>query len=122
MISLHTQSVNVNRLDLLKVLVENREKHVQEFNDACTGYQQAMLDTLAKAIKDVKKGSVAELDIHLPKPASHEDEYTQVIEMLEVSVDDVINLSSDAFLAYYKDKWGWSAGFKALASTYSGRV
>ena len=122
MISLHSQSVNVNRKDLLQVLIANRELHVKEFNEAIAGYQQAMLDVLTKAVKDVKKGLIAELNIRLAKPASHADEYTQVIEMLEVSVDEVINLSSDAFQAYYKDKWGWSAGFKALASTYSGAI
>lgn len=122
MISLHSQSVNVNRAELLKVLIANRDQHVKEFNEAIAGYQQAMLDVLAKAVKDVKKGLITELNIRLPKPSSHEEDYSQVIEMLEVSVDEVINLSSDAFQAYYKDKWGWSAGFKALASTYSGAI
>lgn len=120
MISLHSQSVNVNRKDLLQVLIANRELHVKEFSEAIDGYQQAMLDVLAQTTKNVKKGLIAELNLRLAKPASHEDDYTQVIEMLEVSVDEVINLSSDAFQAYYKDKWNWSAGFKALASTYSG--
>jgi hypothetical protein len=122
MISLHQQSVNVNRVALLGALRKNREAHITAFQEAVDGYQEAMLETLRNTTKKVKRGEVKELNVRLPAPVSHEKDYTQVIEMLELSVDENINLSSDAFQAYFKDKWAWSEGFHALASSYSGKM
>lgn len=114
------QSVNVDRIELLTKLKENREKHVAEFNAAVGAYQQAMIDKLQDVLKQVKKGKVEELHVRLPKPTSYEDSYTDIIEMLEMSVDKTINLDRSSFKSYVKDEWGWSSGFKSLTGAYIG--
>lgn len=122
MLNLRNKSVNVNRISLLETLKQNREIHVREFDAAEGGYQQAMLDKLADTVKKVKKGEVKELSISLPRPRSYEKEYTETIEMLEMSVDENINLDAESFRAYFKDEWAWSSGFKTLVASYSGAV
>ena len=122
MLNLRNKSVNVNRSQLLQTLKKNREIHVKEFAAAEAGYQQAMIDELQKTLKKVKKGEVKELHVSLSRPRSYEKEYTETIEMLEMSVDENINLDAESFRAYFKDEWSWSNGFKTLAAAYSGAV
>ena len=122
MMNLRNKSVNVNRIQLIEILKVNREKHAIEFQASINGYQQAMIDFLQKTLKEIRKGKVKELSISLARPRSYEKDYTEAIEMLEVSVDDNINLDSESFRAYFKDEWQWSNGFKSLVASYSGAM
>lgn len=122
MLNLRNKSVNVNRLQLLETLRTNREKHIKEFNSAEAGYQEAMIEKLQETLKLVKKGKVKELNVALSRPRSYEKDYTETIEMLELSVDENINLDSESFRAYFKDEWSWSTGFKTLVASYSGAL
>jgi hypothetical protein len=117
--SANGNSVNVDRLELLEILKKNREKHVAEYNLAVAGYPAAMIKELQDQIKAVKKGTVKELHLRLPRPTSYEENYTEVIEMLEMSVDKTIHLDRSGFKSYIKDEWGWSGAFKAMSSSYS---
>ena len=119
MFSSNRQSVNVNRQNLLAVMKENRTKHIKDYNDAVEGFQDAMIDLLKLTLSKAKRGELKYLSVSLAAPQSHEQEYTDAIEMLEVSVDEVINLDTDMFKAYYKDQWAWSRGFNELVGTYS---
>lgn len=120
MITLNSQSVNVDRIRLLETLKKNREAHIKEYNEAMAAYKPAMLAALNQEIENVNSGKTKELRLSLPLPCSHENSYTNVIDMLEYSVDETINLSSDAFKAYVKDEWNWSGSFKGLVSSYVG--
>lgn len=122
MFSTHKQSVNVDRVGLLDVLRANRSKHVQDYKDAVEGFQEAMIELLEETLVKAKNGELKSLSVALAEPKSHEQEYTDAIEMLEVSVDAVINLDSDMFKAYYKDQWPWSRGFNDLVGTYSNKL
>lgn len=119
MFNSHKQSVNVRRLDLIDVLKTNRTTHIASYNDAVEGFQEKMIDVLKETLKKAKRGELKYLSVSLQAPQTHEQEYADAIEMLEVSVDDVINLDSDMFKAYYKDQWAWSRGFNELVGTYS---
>lgn len=118
MISLNSQSVNVNRIELLEYLRKNREKHILEYQQAVDCYQDAMVNALKKKLKEVRSGKATELSLSLPRPQSYESNYNNVIEMLELSVDENINLDSGAFKAYIKDEWNWSNSFKTLVGSY----
>ncbi len=119
MFNSNRQSVNVKRLDLIEVLKKNRTKHIADYNEAVEGFQEKMIELLKATLKKARKGELKYLSVALQAPQTHEQEYTDAIEMLEVSVDDVINLDSDMFKSYYKDQWSWSRGFNELVGTYS---
>lgn len=46
-------------------------------------------------------------------PVSHEEQYEEVIQMLEMSVENEITLSKHEFQSYVQDKWV-SASEKSL--------
>lgn len=115
-----SRSINVDRIQLIGILKTNLEKHKTEFKAASDGYQTAMLNELKRVTKLVKQGKVKHLSVNLPAPSSHEQDYVEVIEMLEMSVDANIQLDTSAFRSYVKDEWNWSSNFKSLAASYSG--
>lgn len=77
-----------------------------------------MADSQDKVVK-LSDAEILNLRITIPTaPVNHEDEYIEVIEMLEMSVDQHINLSVDLFKAYVKNQWGWTNSFKSLVGSY----
>ena len=116
--TLHSQTINVNRKNLILVLHENRKKHVAMFNEAVEGFQQAMVDKLKEVLAQAIAGKLKKLQLHLPEPISHEKEYTEAIEMLEFSVDDTIELDKNMFRAYVKDEWDWKHTFESVSNSY----
>jgi hypothetical protein len=122
MINIHRQSVNVSRKELLAKLKENLAVHQKDYEEACVGYktllERSLVEFLTKC-KSLNEDGVLKLQIPNPsKPVSHEKEYREIIDMMEVSVDDVINLDSESFKAYFKNEWAWSGSFNATATMY----
>lgn len=122
-ISMHNRSVNVSRLELLAKLKENLEQHRKEYQEALAEFRQRLLDDLKLAHKKVSKVEdvmdLQNFSFNLPFPQNHEDDYVDVIEMLEMSVDETINLDSQAFKAYIKNEWHWQGQFRNAKMAYA---
>lgn len=123
-LSLHAQSVNVSREKLLATLKENLKKHKIEYEQAVIDYRKALQADLTAALVKVNDpfSSLDKIKVDFSHPQSYADQYQQVIDMLEWSTDDVINLDSQAFRAYIKDEWSWKSSFQMLSSTYSAKA
>lgn len=121
MLSMHSQSVNVDRLKLLDKLRENRDAHKAAYILAVAGFRDDVLTTLLTLTAAQQTSNVA-IDLkdiqQLSAPVSYESEYDNVIEMLEISVDGTIQLDSSAFKAYWKDEWSWKRSFMVANSKY----
>jgi hypothetical protein len=122
MITLHQRSVNVSRLELLKKLRENLDLHCAEYASAIADYQERLLADLKLAVKKVAKvhdvNDLVNFSFSLPYPKNYEDEFTQVIEMMEMSVDETIELDSNSFRAYVKNEWSWGQNFRLTNAMY----
>ena len=127
MLNLRNKSVNVERKALIEVLKANLEVHKVQFAEAQEVYHRRLQLELQDALDIVNAeefpiwDTVKNIRISFNPPSSHEDDYLEVIEMLEVSVDDNINLDAESFKAYYKNEWSWSAPLTnmiALNKTY----
>lgn len=112
------RTVNVKRLELLEMLKKNKELHQKEYDEALVDFKKAMIAELQKQLKLAKAEKLNELHISMYPPQNHAGDFQEVIDMMEVSVDEVINLDSESFKAFFKNEWSWSAQFKLLASTY----
>lgn len=115
------QSINVKREELLKILKANREQHQLDYKEAVDGYRSAKIKVLEDELEKVKaedKPEKTSLNVTLNKPINYVSEYTEIIDMLEMSVDEIINLDSDSFQAYIKDNWSWKRSFMVSNSTY----
>jgi hypothetical protein len=118
MITLRNKSVNVPRDVLINYLRANLELHKAQFQEAVEVYQKRLQFELQEAL-DVVAGQInfdalSKVRVSFNPPQSHESDYVEILEMMEMSVDDTINLDSESFRAYIKNEWSWSAGLTNL--------
>ncbi len=122
MINQGRNSVNVSRVALLAKLKENVAIHKKDYEEALIGYKIKLVADIKAALLVAEKASLEK--IHLlaaPRydyPRSYEAEYNEIIDMMEVSVDDVINLDATSFKQYFKNEWSWSSHFNSSATMY----
>lgn len=122
MISMHQRSVNVSRVELLAKLRENLEQYRIDYAETLREYHTRLEADLKLALKKVQKTDdprkLAKFAFSLPFPKNNTSEYTDIIEMLEMSVDENINLDSESFRAFIKNEWTWKLQFDTLKTSY----
>jgi hypothetical protein len=114
-------SVKMNRKELLKIVKENKVKHVAEFTESVQDYINAVVKITKANLKLANTTSLEEIAKirNLPqKPMSYEDNYTRAIRMLELSVEDTIEVEEHIFNQLVLDEWGWKQAFTASAALY----
>ena len=114
-------AVKINRLELLGIVRENKEKHVKEYNESVEDYKKAALKIAEANLAIVQTGDldkIAKIHQQPQKPVSYETSYTRAIRMLELSVEDVIEVEEDVFNQLVLDEWSWKNMFTASASLY----
>jgi len=113
-------SVKINREELLQIVKTNREKHIEEYNEAIENWKRLYRDALDTFQASLDKGTPIEFsDINLEKPQSYENHYNQVIRMLELSVEENIDVNNSTFNQIVMDEWAWTYSFKNSSSSYS---
>lgn len=124
MMTLRERKITVNRSDLIAVLKTNLEKHRVEYEEALNEYYAQLVKDLSKALKHVKKTtdvrSLKNFQLANQFPLSHEQDYLEIIGMLEASVDDTITIDADSYRAYYLDNWSWKSMFEMTKKSYIG--
>lgn len=114
-------AVKINRLELLGIVRENKEKHAREFTESVEDYKKAALKIAEANLAVVQTGDldkIAKIQMQPNKPVSYETSYTRAIRMLELSVEDVIEVEEDVFNQLVLDEWSWKNNFTASASLY----
>lgn len=115
------RNVKVMKVDLLKVVLENKEKHIAAYNEAVEDYK-AIVIKLAKAnLKLANTGDLNEIAKirNLPMaPVSYEKEYDRSLRMLELCCEIEINVEETEFNQLVLDEWNWKNSFALMASTY----
>lgn len=92
---------------------QNLAKHNEVLKQAKDGYIKAVKMHLEKHLADVQAGKKVNLrvfaDLEAPMDASAE--YQTIISMLEMSTDEVIELTHQQFKQYVQNQWNWRANF-----------
>lgn len=117
------KSVSVKKDVVMEHVKKNRDLHMQEYAEAVAGYIAKAKLLLQQRIVELDANKLVDLNFDgVMPPTHHRDEYDRVIAMLEVSVDDVIDLSNSEFGQYMMDQWHWTDHFKSSTLMYnSGR-
>ena len=111
----------VSRLDMLKTLRENRDKHAEIVKEAQAGYLTAAAKAVEKCRASLAEGKVVSLNkFALSVPVDYRSAYDTVITMLEWSKDENITLAADEFRQFVQDQWDWKDGFLTSNAAYSG--
>lgn len=139
------RKTKVRRIEVLERVKANKEKHVAEYREAFVTYQEEMKDLVTQRKKDIEvalnaalgKVLVANVDkdkpVYMPHmghllsftelapPVSHEKDYEQVIQMLQMEVEDTVDLESDQFACFVMDDWDWKEEFRNTTEFYNSR-
>ena len=113
------RSVKISVSKLLETLIANRAQHVIDFKDALEAYRTDSIEALEKALSEAKDGKEIQHYISVTKPTSYEESYNTIIKMLEMSDDDVVELTMQEFTQYVEDKWQWKQTFLETANSYA---
>ncbi len=125
------RTVKVARKELLKVLQQNREQHIKDYDAACNGYRVQAVQKIEAAMAELKqqlnsvkadKRTSIGAQIYLPTPVSHERSYNQIIKMMEMSVEDIVELTAGQFACFVMDNWDWRQEWETSNAPYFGGV
>ena len=111
-------TVLISKDKLLVKVKKNRDLHRETFESALKGWEKRVLEELKKAIEDAKKGLEFRTYFNLPQPTDHTPEYDAVIEQIEWSETDQIELDFHQFNQFIRDDWGWKQDFLSNTAMY----
>lgn len=112
-------TIRVPKLTLLEILKKNRDNHRAMFLDAQQGYREEVIKVLDARLKDAREGRKINLHFSMPAPIDQTKDYNIAIEMLEMAVDDIIELTAVEFRNYVKDDWSWRQNVTATNMLYA---
>jgi hypothetical protein len=132
---LPSRTMKVHKGELLARLLANVETHVADCKEATEGYRLEAIRAVTERgvqvnralqalVDQLESGQTPELQVGLnlgfalKRPEDHEKDYRQIIEMVRMSAEDVITLSSEEFACYVMDDWDWKEEFAASTAGY----
>lgn len=142
-----TREVEVERLELLKKLRENKEEHIKQYEAAISGYKDAVLTQLEDKVQKAKeklekryqeskdrisKFSQEELEdfgdyinlidsitINLPLPRNYAEHYDLAIDMIQWDVRPNVILTGAEFQCFVRNEWDWKFDFENVSKMYT---
>lgn len=149
-VALQGRKVTVNRLKLIDTLKENKEKHIQKFKDAISGYietatemvkekfdveilsAKGRLESTLKSISEFNPDDpsgtpcvwqvVRPVVANIPVPFNHSGMYQTAISMMEWDVREDVELTYSEFQCFVLDEWEWKSEFEMVTSSYVGKA
>jgi hypothetical protein len=118
-------AIKMKRLELLAIVVANKEKHVKEFNESVEDFKTLTLKIASDNVVAARTGDLKEFKKikNTPTaPTSYEDSYKRAIRMLELSIEDVIEVEEDVFNQLVLDEWGWKNSFTTSSTMYKAGI
>lgn len=112
------RSVRINKEELLSKVRINRDNHKHTFEKALIGYREEVIKELEESLHNARIGKKIQTYISLEEPMNQTQDYDRVIAMLEMSEDQIIELTSQEFDHYVLDNWTWKEQFTISNSKY----
>lgn len=117
------RDVRIKKTELREIVATNREKHIKEYAEGYTAFQQLFLQQLDTLRHNAERGEFSLLDLQrLQRPVSHEKDYDRALRMLELEVNDTITLDEEGMRNLVMDEWSWSEHFTASNKLYRDSV
>lgn len=114
-------AIKMNRLQLLEIVRENKEKHIAAFVESVADYKVLVLQIANANLKLAKTGDPEQfkkMRSMVSAPVSYENDYARAIRMLELSVEEIIEIEEDVFNQLVLDEWSWKRSFTAATMSY----
>jgi LPS O-antigen subunit length determinant protein (WzzB/FepE family) len=113
-----TKTYPVSKSELLKKLRDNKDIHVEEYEATVQKYREKAKQELTERLAKVERGEKFNLVFNLPKPISYEQEYLHAIGLLEMTTDEVIQITASDYKQFVLDQWDWKRRFSETSNSY----
>jgi len=114
------QNTKIKKDELVKIVTDNRAKHIAEHKTAIEGWKVQLTKEAKKLVKNIKKNADDVTGyIALPRPQSYETSYDSILKKLSLTQDETIELTDQDFSMLVEDNWHFKAHFSASNSAYS---
>jgi pyruvate-formate lyase-activating enzyme len=112
-------NIIVDRLDLLRKLLQERSDHRETFLTAQVVYRQRVIEELDRRLADIRAGKKIDVHIRLPVPEDYTEDYDTIIAMLEWHKEPQIEMTPYDFSRYVEGKWDWRESFTRNTTAYT---
>lgn len=113
------RKVEVNKNELLTQLKKNKELHIEELKETQEEYNDAYILAVEKLLESAKtRPGIINNNIHLSAPTSHVKEYGDIIDMLEFSTQESLEITMEEYKSWVKNEWSWSESFAMTKLSY----
>lgn len=105
------RTIKMKKAELIRILKENKAKHIKEYILAVEAFKKKALIELTKATKKIKRGSL-QLNVGLVTPIKRVEYFDNVIGMFKndegilESSAVIVNLTESEYNEYVLDKGG----------------
>ena len=107
---------------LLDALKDNRIQHKKDYREALEKFKETSILELEARAHYIKEGEFTTFDrtfhFDVPIPVDYTSSYDEVIEMLEFSEQEEIEVTGSQYRAWVKDNWDWSHNFASNTLSY----
>lgn len=114
--------ITVNKAALLEKLRAGRDEHRTIFESAIEGYRRVVTEALERRIQMLRENKTIEETMRFTVPVDHTDDFTRVIEMLEMDLEANITIDEARYRMYVDNEWDWATNFAASNSGYTTAV
>lgn len=115
-------TITVDKALLREKVEVNRALHRETFIEAMGIFSERYVATVQTYLDDAKNGLRYQLVIQLPMPEDHTKDYDRVLEMIDMSVGDTMDLEEDDVASYIQDDWGWKRAWMTNTASYTQRI
>jgi hypothetical protein len=112
-------TITVDKTQLRERVQRNRDAHKTIFIQATEAFHERYIAEVTKFLEDAKNGLRYELTIHLPRPEDHTADYDRVLEMIDMSVGDTMDLEELDVAYYIQDDWAWKRAWVGSTLNYT---
>lgn len=115
------KTVRLEKTRLIVIIKRNRDSHSALFEKAWSGYRDECVRLLTENLDAMKANKMHVVRFFEQPPENHSKDYDRVINMLEMSVDETIELTNQEFQNYVQDDWDWKDRWATANSKYTSR-
>lgn len=119
MLRIGTRIIKVKTQEVIDALIQNKENHVKDYEEAVEAYRSAAEKQLKQRLKDLRGGSL-KIELQLTHPENKAEDYDKLIKMFEMEVEDVIELEQSEFNQYIHDDLPFAKAARMSNSFYKG--
>lgn len=116
--------VKLTKGELLENVKANLDKHNADVAEALSLRRETIAKSFEKQLKEMEfdVDFQPKENLLFPMPKDHSEDYKKAIRMIEMTTDEVIELTESQFDKLVMDNWGWKSDLIATSSVYGKKI